>query len=408
MNVGGGIRSTAGRLFAGSILCLGVSAVALIGLAAAAPLRHEDATLEAGQATFLLLGGASACANWGGAGVVQVGTNATSVRRGLVSFDVSSLPAGTHIASAILSLYQSSASRGSGTVGVHEVTAPWAQGAGANTCAGAGATWRLTGIGAGTWKRAGADFDPVDEASVAKSPGSRPGWDRFDITSLVQAWVSGSAANDGVLLKLDKETFSQCTSVTNCDYWSYASDDSSQQALRPQLIISTTSPPAPKGTVASGTIEVNGSNFTSGRIPYGVAVNATAGTAIVTTRAGTITVGGDGGSAVFEILKGGTENGKPFDRLVLKGGNFAVCKAKRHKSSAAPQIVRSLKTHAKGHYRVEGKYSYTTVRGTIFVVADRCDGTLTQVTRGKVDVYDLSRKRHVIVTTGHTYLARAH
>src|SRR5262249_31935411 len=128
------------------------------------------------------------------------------------------------------------------------------------------------------------------------------------------------------------------------------------------------------------------------------------GTVTVTTRTGTITVAGEGGSTVFVLLKG-SENGKPLDRLVLKGGTFAHCTAKRHTSAKAPATIRGVKTHAKGNFRVEGKYSYTTVRGTIFAVTDRCDGTLTQVTQGRVDVYDLARKKHVSVTTHHTYLA---
>jgi ferric-dicitrate binding protein FerR (iron transport regulator) len=47
------------------------------------------------------------------------------------------------------------------------------------------------------------------------------------------------------------------------------------------------------------------------------------------------------------------------------------------------------------------------VRGTIWLVQDRCDGTLTKVTRGTVRVRDFKAKRTVTVKAGHTYLARA-
>ena len=47
-----------------------------------------------------------------------------------------------------------------------------------------------------------------------------------------------------------------------------------------------------------------------------------------------------------------------------------------------------------------GKYSSATVRGTIWLVEDRCDGTLTKVTRGTVQVRDLRRKKTVTVKAG--------
>ena len=40
------------------------------------------------------------------------------------------------------------------------------------------------------------------------------------------------------------------------------------------------------------------------------------------------------------------------------------------------------------------------VRGTVWSTADRCDGTLTTVKRGKVAVRDLRRKRTVTVESG--------
>jgi hypothetical protein len=46
------------------------------------------------------------------------------------------------------------------------------------------------------------------------------------------------------------------------------------------------------------------------------------------------------------------------------------------------------------------------VRGTTWYVADRCDGTLTRVTKGSVSVRDLGTGRTTIVRAGHTYLAK--
>jgi hypothetical protein len=47
------------------------------------------------------------------------------------------------------------------------------------------------------------------------------------------------------------------------------------------------------------------------------------------------------------------------------------------------------------------------VRGTVWEIEDRCDGTLTRVKRGKVAVRDFRRKKTVIVKAGKSYLAKA-
>jgi hypothetical protein len=59
-----------------------------------------------------------------------------------------------------------------------------------------------------------------------------------------------------------------------------------------------------------------------------------------------------------------------------------------------------------GRFRTRGKNSHATVRGTRWVVADRCDGTLTRVTEGAVVVRDLVRGRRKLLEAGERYLAR--
>ena len=56
--------------------------------------------------------------------------------------------------------------------------------------------------------------------------------------------------------------------------------------------------------------------------------------------------------------------------------------------------------NGKGKFRTNGKYSAATVRGTIWLVEDRCEGTLTKVTRGTVSVRDFKRKKTVTVKAG--------
>jgi len=178
------------------------------------------------------------CTNWGGYTLFHVGANALSVRRGLLQFDVSSLPRWARIQSATLSVYATETLRGAGVVGVHRVTTPWAEGSGINTCTGDGATWLTAGLGP-AWLTPGGDFSGTGVASVTKQAGDTPGWDSFDITGLVRGWVGGTYPNDGVMLKLDDESFSPCTTITNCNYWAYASNDYKlDPTLRPKLTIS--------------------------------------------------------------------------------------------------------------------------------------------------------------------------
>jgi hypothetical protein len=59
-----------------------------------------------------------------------------------------------------------------------------------------------------------------------------------------------------------------------------------------------------------------------------------------------------------------------------------------------------------GRFRTRGRNSHATVRGTRWLVADRCNGTLTRVTQGSVIVRDTARNKRVLVKAGERYLAR--
>jgi hypothetical protein len=195
------------------------------------------AVVTSGKSTFVMhRTDATTCTNWGRYGVFHVGANALSVRRGLVSFELPKTPRGRSVVSATLSVHRPNALRGSGTVGVHRVTRAWSEGSGVNTCTNDGATWPLASPGS-PWATAGGDFDPAPLATVVKQAGEAPGWDSFDLTALVRAWSKGTAANHGVLLKLADESFSPCTTVENCNYWAYSSDDATDVSLRPTLTI---------------------------------------------------------------------------------------------------------------------------------------------------------------------------
>jgi hypothetical protein len=77
------------------------------------------------------------------------------------------------------------------------------------------------------------------------------------------------------------------------------------------------------------------------------------------------------------------------------------------KKKSAHAVLGKLWGNGKGKFRTNGKYSAATVRGTIWLTQDRCDGTLTTVKRGSVSVRDLRRHKTITVKAGHSYLARA-
>jgi Divergent InlB B-repeat domain len=68
---------------------------------------------------------------------------------------------------------------------------------------------------------------------------------------------------------------------------------------------------------------------------------------------------------------------------------------------------RRLWGSGKGRFSTKGRYSSATVRGTKWLVEDRCDGTLTRVVHGVVTVRDFVKKKTVFVRAGQTYFARA-
>ena len=70
-------------------------------------------------------------------------------------------------------------------------------------------------------------------------------------------------------------------------------------------------------------------------------------------------------------------------------------------------MLGKLWGNGKGKFRSNGTYSSATVRGTVWLTQDECDGTLTRVRRGRVSVRDFMRKKTVTVKAGHSYLARA-
>jgi Tol biopolymer transport system component len=112
---------------------------------------------------------------------------------------------------------------------------------------------------------------------------------------------------------------------------------------------------------------------------------------------------------LFQVLQSRKGRTKGLTSLRLKGSSFARCpsasSAKRAKAAAS--VIRRLRARARGRFRTRGRHSAATVRGTNWLTADRCDGTLTKVTRGRVAVRDFRRRRTIQLRAGKSYLAKA-
>ena len=104
-----------------------------------------------------------------------------------------------------------------------------------------------------------------------------------------------------------------------------------------------------------------------------------------------------------------SEKGKPLVELRLVSGNFSVCKrtpAMLGKAKPPQKTVRRLWAKGAGQFRTRGRYASAAVRGTYWLTADRCDGTLTSVKQGKVEVFDFVKRVRVTVPAGKSYAGR--
>ena len=116
-------------------------------------------------------------------------------------------------------------------------------------------------------------------------------------------------------------------------------------------------------------------------------------------------------AGVFQVLQSRKRREKGLTELRLKGSTagFKRCRGSRSDASASlsRRAIRRLRGNAKGRYRTRGRHSAATVRGTVWDVIDRCDGTLTKVKRGKVAVTDFRRNKTILLRAGKSYLARS-
>jgi hypothetical protein len=149
-------------------------------------------------------------------------------------------------------------------------------------------------------------------------------------------------------------------------------------------------------------------NFVSLRtlrvVPVGSLVDARRGKALLSSirdRGGSVQQG-HFSQGLFQVRQRRSE--RFITELVLRG-EIGPC-PRGSNASAAARSSRRLWGNGRGRFRTRGRYSSGAVRGTRWLVADTCEGTLTVVRRGRVAVRDFTRDLTTVIEKGERYLAR--
>ncbi len=96
----------------------------------------------------------------------------------------------------------------------------------------------------------------------------------------------------------------------------------------------------------------------------------------------------------------------PTDLQLVSGATAERACANSTRRRPRKSIVRSLTLSGRGFYRALGGASIGTSQNGTWITTDRCDGTLTEVGRGKVRVRDPRRKKTTTVRAGRGFLVK--
>jgi len=177
---------------------------------------------------------------------IFVGRNGQgAVRRGVLSFDVAaSVPAGSTINSATLTLHLSQASNSSTVaMSLNRLLADWGEGtsislggSGAASTPG-DATWLHRFYSNDLWTSPGGDFAAAPGASTSVSVVGTYNWSSAALTADVQQWLDNPSSSFGWILLGDE--------LTNNSAKRFDSRENATESFRPTLTIDFTPAPEP-------------------------------------------------------------------------------------------------------------------------------------------------------------------
>jgi hypothetical protein len=167
-------------------------------------VRADTVSLQASRDNTLFESMSGAVSNGAGPNIYTGRNSQGSLRRALLRFDLSAIPAGSTITGVSLSLFASQTQGPAVNVGLHRTLADWGEGI-SSSAGGQGApsqpgdaTWIHTFFNTSFWASTGGDFAPGASASTSVF---EPGFYTWNSTaSLVtdaQGWLDNPASNFG-------------------------------------------------------------------------------------------------------------------------------------------------------------------------------------------------------------------
>ena len=160
--------------------------------------------------------------------------------------------------------------------------------------------------------------------------------------------------------------------------------------------------PSEGGSPAGSIARISG----TANLPLGSVINSTRGRVRVVGkkrkkrqigrfRAGIFRVRQSGKSEILVTLRGDLDCGR------------ATASSASPKAEASARRRRLWGSSSGGSFRTRGRHSSGAVRGTRWLTVDRCNGTLTLVREGIVQVHDYGTGERVLVRAGNSYFAKA-
>ncbi|HWH10606.1 MAG TPA: IPT/TIG domain-containing protein [Solirubrobacteraceae bacterium] len=142
-------------------------------------------------------------------------------------------------------------------------------------------------------------------------------------------------------------------------------------------------------------------------LPVGTTLDTRHGAVLLTTAtAGGGERSGSFSGGTFTVSQAAAGAGVPELRLVRPSTTSRLCAAGAGQSRPAT-VLGLVRAIATGRFEVRGRYGAASGSGATWTTSDRCDGLLTSVGQGLVEVSAPAGGRRVTVRAGTTYLEKA-